>query len=69
MLQGNGFGVFSYVENYNFSMRSSYSFEAEDEHHASVRVVLDERKGIGRSFIERPQVVYEVQSTRLSEGE
>jgi hypothetical protein len=69
VLQGNGFGVFSYVENYNFSMRSSYSFEAEDEHHASVRVVLDERKGIGRSFIERPQVVYEVQSTRLSEGE
>lgn len=69
VLQGNGFGVFSYVENYNFSMRSSYGFEAEDEHHASVRVVLDERKGIGRSFIERPQVVYEVQSTRLSEGE
>jgi hypothetical protein len=69
VLQGNGFGVFSYVENYNFSMRSSYAFEAEDEHHASVRVVMDERKGIGRSFIERPQVVYEVQSTRLSEGE
>jgi len=69
VLQGNGFGVFRYVENYNFSVRSSYAFEAEDEHHASVRVVLDERKGIGQSFIERPQVIYEVQSTRLSEGE
>ena len=69
VLTGNGFGVFNYVENYNFNVRSSYAFEAEDEHHASVRVVLDERSGIGRSFIERPQVTYEVQSTRLSEGE
>lgn len=69
VLQGNGFGVFKYVENYNFSVRSSYAFEAEDEHHASVRVVLDERSGVGRSFIERPQVTYEVQSTRLSEGD
>ncbi len=69
VLQGNGFGVFNYVENYNFNVRSSYAFEAEDEHHASVRVVLDERSGIGRSFIERPQVTYEVQSTRHSEGD
>ena len=69
VLQGNGFGVFKYVENYNFSVRSTYGFEAEDEHHASVRVILDERNGVGQSFIERPQVTYEVQSTRLSEGE
>ena len=69
VLQGNGFGVFRYVENYNFSVRSTYGFDAEDEQHANVRVVLDDRKGIGQSFIERPQVNYEVKSTRLSEGE
>ena len=67
VLQGNGFGVFSYVENYTFNVKSSYAFVAEDNHLASVRVVLDERRGVGRSFVERPQVVYEVQTTRLAE--
>jgi hypothetical protein len=66
VLQGNGFGVFSYVENYTFNVKSSYAFLAEDNSLASVRVVLDERRGIGRSFVERPQVVYEVQTSRLA---
>jgi hypothetical protein len=66
VLQGNGFGVFSYVENYTFNVKSSYAFLAEDNSLASVRVVLDERRGVGRSFVERPQVVYEVQTSRLA---
>jgi len=69
VLRGNGFGVFSYVEDYTFNVRSSYTFNAEDNHLSTVRVLIDERSGIGRSFIERPQVEYEVQSTRLTEGD
>ncbi len=69
VLRGNGFGVFSYVEDYTFNVRSSYTFNAEDNHLSSVRVLIDERSGIGRSFIERPQVEYEIQSTRLTEGD
>ena len=65
VLQGNGFGVFSYVENYTFNVKSSYAFTAEDNHLTSIRVVLDEKRGFGRSFVDRPEVVYEVQSTRL----
>jgi hypothetical protein len=69
VLRGNGFGVFSYVEDYTFNVRSSYTFNAEDNHLSTVRVLIDERSGIGRSFIERPQVEYEIQSTRLTEGD
>jgi len=66
-LRGNGFGVFSYVKNYSFNVQSSTAFVAEEGKSCSVRVVADERKGIGRSFTERPSVQFETQCIRLAD--
>jgi nucleoid-associated protein YgaU len=67
-LRGNGFGVFSYVKNYTFAVQSSTAFTAEEGKSCKVRVVMDERKGIGRSFIERPHVEFETRCIRLSDS-
>lgn len=69
VLRGNGFGVFSYVEGYTFKVQSSYAFVAEDGNTSNVRVVLDERKGVARSFVERPNVEYELKAVRLLDDE
>lgn len=68
-LRGNGFGIFSYVKNYTFNVQNSVSFTAEEGKSCRVTAVADERRGIGRSFIERPQVTFEAQCVRLSETE
>ena len=67
-LRGNGFGVFSYVKDYTFNVQSSHSFVAEEGKNCSVRVVSDERRGIGRSFTERPNVQFETTCARLSDS-
>ena len=68
-LRGNGFGVFSYVKNYTFNVQSSTSFTAEEGKSCQVRVVANERKGIGRSFTERPNVAFETRCIRLADAE
>jgi hypothetical protein len=65
VLRGNGFGVFSYVDQYTFNVQSSYAFTAEDGRSCEVWVRVKERKGIGRSFVERPWVEYDLSCTRV----
>jgi hypothetical protein len=67
VLRGNGFGIFNYVDQYTFKVQSSYAFVAEDSKTCEVRVRMDERKGIGRTFVERPQVLYEMQCVRTGQ--
>jgi hypothetical protein len=66
-LRGSGLGVFSYVENYNFNVQSSTAFVAEEGKSCSVRVIANERRGIGRSFTERPNVTFETRCIRLAD--
>ncbi len=68
-LRGNGFGFFSYVKNYTFNVQSSTSFTAEEGKNCQVRVVANERKGIGRSFTERPNVSFETRCIRLTDAD
>ncbi len=68
-LRGNGFGIFSYVKDYTFNVQASTAFNAEEGKSCTVRVVADERKGIGRSFVERPNVRFETQCIRLTDSE
>ncbi len=65
VLRGNGFGVFSYVDKYTFNVQSSYAFTAEDGKSCEVWIRVKERKGIGRSFVERPWVEYDLSCTRV----
>ncbi len=69
VLQGNGFGIFSYVDGYTFKVQSSYGFTAENGQVANLRVVLREQKGLGKSFVERPTVDYELKTVRMAEME
>lgn len=66
-LRGNGFGIFSYVKDYNFDVQSSTAFVAEEGKSCSVKVITNERGGIGRSFTERPNVSFETRCVRLSD--
>ncbi len=68
VLRGNGFGVFSYVDQYTFNVQSSYAFAAEDGKSCEVWIRIKERKGIGRSFVERPWVEYDLSCTRVGPG-
>jgi hypothetical protein len=65
VLRGNGFGVFSYVDKYTFNVQSSYAFSAEDGKSCEVWIRVKERKGVGRSFVERPWVEYDLSCTRV----
>ena len=66
-LRGNGFGVFSYVQDYTFNVQSTTTFNAEQGKSCSIKVTADERKGFGRSFVERPTVRFETQCIRLDD--
>jgi hypothetical protein len=67
VLRGNGFGVFSYVDRYTFNVQSSYAFSIDDGKSCQVWIRTKERKGVGRSFVERPMVEYEMSCNRLDQ--
>lgn len=66
-LQGSG-GVFSYVNAIDFTLQSNASIEIEDGSDCRVSVVADERKGMTRSFTERPDITFDVRCNRIMEG-
>ncbi len=68
VLRGNGFGVFSYVNEYTFKVSSSYAFSAMEGEATAVKVNVHEKKGIGVGFAERPTVDYELETITLSEN-
>jgi hypothetical protein len=65
-LRGSGYGIFSYVKQVQLTVQATTTFTAEEGKSCSVRALLDERKGLGRSFTERPAVQFETQCVRLS---
>lgn len=65
VLRGSGFGVFSYLKTYSFKVHSSYTFTIEDGKQTTVRVIANERSG--KTFVERPNVRYEVSAESLRE--
>ncbi len=65
VLRGNGFGVFSYINTYMFKVQSSYSFSADEGMMTIVRVIANERSGLGRTYVDRPGVYYEEMTESL----
>jgi len=70
-LRGTGYGIFTYVQSYEFDVQNNTDFEAEDGKSCMIRVVADERRwvsnegadsdgGLGSrhlaSFLERPNI-------------
>ncbi len=62
--RGKGFGVFSYLEGYKFTVSSSYTFSAEPGKVTTVKVVGYEKGGITTDLKDRPAVRYEVEVNR-----
>ncbi|AKT43220.1 hypothetical protein [Chondromyces crocatus] len=57
-LQGNGFGVFSYLRGYRFEVRSSHSFTAVEGKTIKLQAVSYEKGGVTTPLEERPAIRY-----------
>ncbi len=66
--EGYGFGVFSYLKDYRFKIKSSYTFNAEEGKLTTVRIVGCEKGGITTELKDRPSVRYDVETTRELRG-
>ena len=62
--RGKGFGVFSYLEGYKFTVSSSYTFSAEPGKVTTVKVVGYEKGGITTDLKDKPAVRYDVEVNR-----
>jgi hypothetical protein len=62
--KGKGFGVFSYLEGYKFTVTSSYTFSAEPGKVTTVKVVGYEKGGLTTELKDRPAVRYDVEVNR-----
>lgn len=67
--RGNGFGVFSYLKGYRFTIRSSYAFTAEEGKATTISVVPYEKGGMTTDLRERPAVRYDVEIRQDQPGE
>jgi hypothetical protein len=57
-LQGNGYGVFSYLRGYKFEVRSSHSFTAVEGKTTKLRIVTFEKGDVTTPLEEQPAVRY-----------
>lgn len=70
-LRGNGLGIFNYVDKYEVNLKANTSFAADEGKNCQVRVILEKKKGVGRSFTDRPNVSFETRciTTQGESGE
>lgn len=57
-LQGNGYGVFSYLKGYKFEVRSSHSFTATEGKTITLSIIAYEKGGVTTALEERPAIRY-----------
>jgi hypothetical protein len=57
-LQGNGYGVFSYLRGYRFEVRSSHSFTAVEGKTINLQAIAYEKGGVTTPLEERPAIRY-----------
>ena len=62
--RGNGFGVFSYLKGYVYTLRSSHTFHAEEGKIVTVRTIAYEKGTLTTDHRDRPDIRFE---TVLSE--
>ncbi|MBC7795213.1 MAG: dihydrolipoamide acetyltransferase [Clostridia bacterium] len=58
--QGNGYGVFSYLKDYTFRVKSSQTLVAEEGKLTTAKIVGYEKGGLTTELKDRPQVRYEI---------
>jgi hypothetical protein len=65
-LQGSGYGVFSYMDGYKFTIKDSCEFSAQEGRSTVLKVRLIDRGGAFSSYEERPGIECVLNSVRLS---
>jgi hypothetical protein len=60
--QGYGYGVFSYLKNYKFNVRSSNTFVAGDGKATMVTVVGYEKGGVTTNMEDKPDIKFNINS-------
>jgi len=66
--RGNGFGIFSYLRGYVFTLRSSHTFHADEGKRIEVKVVGFEKGGITTDLKDRPDIRFEDALSNLRGG-
>jgi len=61
-------GLFSYVDQIGFNVQSNATFDVKDGESCVINVTADERKGLTRSFTERPDIAFDVRCDRSMES-
>jgi hypothetical protein len=60
LYRGNGYGVFAYLKNYKFTVRSSHTFTVSEGKQTQVTVVGYERGGVTTPLAKRPTIDFKV---------
>jgi hypothetical protein len=68
-LQGNGYGVFSYLRGYRFEVRSSHSFTAVEGKTTRLHAIAYEKGGVTTPLEERPAIRYVEKAVALTQKE
>ncbi|MEW5853968.1 MAG: dihydrolipoamide acetyltransferase [Myxococcota bacterium] len=63
--QGSGYGVFSYLDGYQFKIRSSHTFTAEEGKEVVIKVVAYEQGNVTTEMKDRPTVRYDMEVRAL----
>lgn len=58
--RGNGFGIFSYLQAYRFTLNNTYSFRPENGKRHVIKGVAYEKEGLGLDLTERPAIRFDV---------
>ena len=57
--RGNGFGIFSYLRGYVFTLRSSHTFHAEEGKRVQVKIIGYEKGGMTTDLRDKPDIRFE----------
>ena len=67
MYRGNGFGVFSYLQSYRFTLNDDTTFRAEEGKRVTISVTGYERSGVTLELKDRPDIRFERDIVDLDE--
>jgi hypothetical protein len=66
-LAGAGRGLFSYVDDYVFTVRSATSFSSEEGENCVVRTVIEKRSAFSYTYEQRPNIVFQTICSEFGE--
>ena len=66
-LAGSGRGLFSYVDDYVFTVRSATSFSSEEGENCVIRSVIEKRSAFSYSYEQRPNIVFQTICSEFGE--